>query len=378
MKRLWKIVAPCLSDIAGFQEVMNRTGGLGIVDDASHYKPLKRGQRRHKGREKYSQEMRVISSELEEIDIIQGSEGKLHKAAQQAIPFFQPPFILLAMAPCASMINPDLETVAQTLAEQYQIPAGVCPLDGQKDYFHGVREATTALGKLLLQPQATRPQTLNLLGLDSLNWSHEMIEDLKHWAKQAGYEVLTCWSTDDVSQLQMASAAALNLVVSVTGLDLAQYMEETFQIPYLVGIPLGQAEQTRLQAALQGQIAQPIYPQGSGRALIIGEQVMANALRLNLWQRGYQEVIVASLFDMDKASMQPGDLKLNGEDDIKQLLDQQPWDLLIAEPDIQQMSEAAGIALPNAYRLSPSMVVEPFAMIGTCTDHWLDQELKEE
>ena len=40
MKRLWKYIPPCLSDVLGFQAVMNETDGLGIIDDPGSYKPL--------------------------------------------------------------------------------------------------------------------------------------------------------------------------------------------------------------------------------------------------------------------------------------------------------------------------------------------------
>ena len=40
MKRLWKYIPPCLSDVMGFQAVMNETDGLGIIDDPGRYKPL--------------------------------------------------------------------------------------------------------------------------------------------------------------------------------------------------------------------------------------------------------------------------------------------------------------------------------------------------
>jgi len=40
MKRLWKYIPPCLSDVMGFQAVMNETDGLGIIDDPGSYKPL--------------------------------------------------------------------------------------------------------------------------------------------------------------------------------------------------------------------------------------------------------------------------------------------------------------------------------------------------
>ena len=35
MKRLWKTITPCMSDILGLQALMNNTSGIALVDDAS-------------------------------------------------------------------------------------------------------------------------------------------------------------------------------------------------------------------------------------------------------------------------------------------------------------------------------------------------------
>ncbi|MCD7843616.1 MAG: hypothetical protein LUG17_03200 [Clostridiales bacterium] len=39
MKRLWKVIPPCLSDLLGFQMVLTETEGMGLIDDPSRYKP---------------------------------------------------------------------------------------------------------------------------------------------------------------------------------------------------------------------------------------------------------------------------------------------------------------------------------------------------
>ncbi|MCD7884525.1 MAG: nitrogenase component 1 [Lachnospiraceae bacterium] len=47
MKRLWKVLPPCLSDLMGFEAVVNETEGLGLIDDSSTYKPLMFGRGGH-------------------------------------------------------------------------------------------------------------------------------------------------------------------------------------------------------------------------------------------------------------------------------------------------------------------------------------------
>ena len=387
MKRLWKTIPPCLSDILGFQALMNNTEGLGIIDDASGYKPLRylSGENRHPGGRcggrqsgSFSSE-RLVVSDLEETDIITGTEAKVRRAAEMGVPKYHPKFILLATAPCAAMIGSDLTTTAQYITQKYGIPAAVVDIDGQKDFLYGISLALEAMGKLLLEQQGTISDSVNLLGCHSIDWSESMVQETAQWLEGNGFRVLSRWgSKESTENLKRASAAAVNLVVNVSGLRLARYMEREFGIPYIVGAPFGQAWCAHLADALRSRRphTQAEGAAESPRALIIGEQLMADAIRRGLETRGFARVLVCSFFEMDKQEMRPGDKKLVSEDDLSAELAAPELRLVFGDTDCRMETQVKWVALPNQASHSPTTPTAPFPLTNDMLDRWLDDVLR--
>lgn len=408
MKRLWKIIPPCMSDILGFQAALIHTDGLAVVDDSSNYKPFgftrggmqggrpapqaaSRGERPTAGRDGAggrmgtkrgggSFGMRIVSSGIQEADVVSGTAEKLMEAFEQGYEEFKPQFALLTTAPCAAMINTDLNEVAQDIQARYSIPAGMVALDGQKDYLYGVSCTLEAMGKLLLEQAQTLPGTVNLLGCNCIDWSESMVQEAERWLTEAGFQVLSKWGAkESAGRLKQAAAASVNLVVNISGLRLARYMEQTFQIPYVVGAPFGAKQCERLLEQLKDGGA-PIQMQEldqSPEALVIGEQLEAEAIRRALLERGWKAVRVCSFFEMDKQLMQPGDAKLVSEEELCEQLGNSGIQIVFGDSDYQA---AAGrplkwVPLANPANQAPSAPLDPFSLAGGALDRWLDETL---
>lgn len=395
MKRLWKQIPPCMSDILGFQAVLNHTDGVGIVDDSSHYKPLqheKKGDYRHEhgrgGRKtgggglsvkgKLFSGVRVVASEIEETDVIGGTSGKVREAVKIGMEQFRPRFALLTTAPCAAMIGTDLDEIADEITQEEGIPAGVVHLDGQKDYIYGISYTLEAMGKLLLEPGVTIPGTVNLLGCNTIDWPEEGVLETQRWLEGEGFSVLSRWGVEESTEhLRQAASAAVNLVVHVAGLRLARYMEREFQIPYVVGAPFGTEQCARLLEALKGTAEpnQEPEPSGGPEALVIGEQMEGNALRNALLAQGFQRVQVCSFFEMDKQEMRPGDKKLTSEDELKALLESGSLRVVLGDPDYRMGRDIPWIALANRGNNAPSEQIDPVPLVGEQGDLWLKERL---
>jgi len=388
MKRLWKTIPPCLSDILGVQALMNNTEGVAIVDDASSYKPLRYTQGgvghpenrhgpggRHNG---YFGAQRMVSSEVREADVITGTAEKVRQAAGVAVEAFHPRFVLLTTAPCAAMIGTDHAEIVERIREEYGIPAAVVDLDGQRDFLYGISMALEAMGKLLLEKQERIPGTVNLLGCHSVDWTEDMVRETEGWLAANGWRVLSRWgSRETAKNLQNAAAAAVNLVVDVSGLRLARYMEETFGIPYTVGAPFGAAQCKRLLEEMQtGQRAPlPEGREGELEALVLGEQLAADAIRRGLEARGFAGVRVCSFFEMDKGLMRPGDRKLVSEDELAAELSNQSLRVVFGDTDCRMGSHVKWVDLPNQANLAPSSLLVPFSLTDGAMDRWLDSVL---
>jgi len=393
MKRLWKSIPPCLSDILGFQALMNSTEGLGIIDDASPYKPLRYtkadgarfggrhgGGRRDGGKgDGFFGSERLIVSDISEADIITGTSAKVWRAAGVGISQFRPTFALLATAPCAAMIGSDLSETAERIQAEYGIPAAVVDMDGQKDYLYGISAALEAMGRLLLEKRDTIPGSVNLLGCQGIDWSEDMVRETEGWLVKNGFQVLSRWGCKETTEhFRLASAASVNLVVNISGLRLARYMEREFGIPCVVGAPFGREWCQSLAEALRsGQsFEQAEPPVENPDALVIGEQLLADAIRRALEARGFAHVRVCSFFEMDKSLMRPGDKKLAGEDDLAAELSSETLRLVFGDEDDRLGSTLKWVPLPNQASHAPSTRLAPFSMTDEALDRWLENVLR--
>lgn len=394
MKRLWKEVPPCMSDIMGFQAVLNHTEGVGIVDDSSNYKPLQHekkgdyqgGRGRRGGDEKTNglfkkgklfSGVRIVASEIEEQDAISGTAQKVRQAADIGMKQFQGKFALLTTAPCAAMIGTELEEIAAELTDRYGIPAAAVKLDGQKDYLYGISYTLEAMGKLLLKEQTQIPGTVNLLGMSTIDWTEEMIQAAETWLEEAGFRVLSRWGTKEtLENLQKAPAASVNLAVSVAGIRLARWMEQEFGIPYVAGAPMGESACRRLEKELHGEPDPEKSSSEEGAdILILGEQLSADAIRQELLTRGVRSVRVCSFYEMDKSLMQPGDKKLVSEEELAEQLTAPGLHAVFGDPDyrLKCAGTMSWIPMCNRAGIAPSVRIEPENLIGNRLGNWLSQ-----
>lgn len=368
--KLWKVLPPFLSDVLGMQAVLDQTGGIGVVDDSSRYKPLTRGS-----------DSRVVNSEIRNADIVYGTEKKVFEACKSAIEEYHPDFILLSHAPSSAMIGSDLELVASQVEEEYDIPVAAIKTNGEKDYLYGISLTLEAMGKLLLQKEEPVLNGVNILGCNSVDWTEEMLSDTEKWLAKSGYEVISRWGMRESTEaLKHAAAASLNLVVNVSGLRLARYMEKEFGIRYVIGAPFGRTHCNWIQAGMLsgGHIdSAGLGCETDPGILIVGEQLLGNALRRTLYVKGLEEAQVVSFFDLDRMQMSAGDEQLFSEDDLTRLLNGENLQLVIADKRYQRLCtrDIPWIDLPDRTGMIPDRNRQIKNLIGDRLDEWLDAQL---
>lgn len=389
MKRLWKQISPCLADVQGFQAVIDATDGLGIVDDPSTYKPIgdgrarsgeerqRRGRQGHGGRGRGS--TRVVNTEIRNADIITGTEEKVLTAFRENAERLGADFVLLCHAPSSSMIGSDLEANAGKISELSGIPAAYVNIDGGKDYLYGISMTLETMGKLLLAKTEKRPNTVNLLGCNSIDWTENMAASCDTWLVENGFQVLAHWGMrESVDRLKRSAGAAANLVVNAAGMRLARYMEAKLGIPYIAGAPFGKSNCETLLASLRGACPEPPAVSSDDPAvLIVGEQFQSNAIRGLLREREDRNIRVVSLADMDKSVMEPGDKKLSGEDDLAEQLANESVKLVLCDPDCKALitRQVRWVPMPNAASFAPAERVAVIDMVGSKLDDWLENQL---
>jgi hypothetical protein len=316
MKGLYRRLPPVSPDTSGFCSVIMRTDGVGILDDpqgcATNY---------ISGEEADIQlDTRVFASHLSDIDVVFGSQKCLLERFQESRDLLAPAFSAFGGSPVTSLIGTDLRAAARECSERFALPCCAVELNGHDAYDTGVAATLLALGKLLLKPQGEPlPNSVNLLGVNALDLGARTVQLLPERISENGTPVLSAWGGfATAEQMRRAARAQRNIVLTVSGIPLAEWMEETFGIPYSVWMP---------------RKADGCVPHRRERVLILGEQLSSNRLRTILRRYfGFQTVCVACLFTMDERWREPGDLKIGNEEELSALFRIGTFDLCICDP----------------------------------------------
>lgn len=299
----------------------------------------------------------VVGAGLLEMDVILGNEDKFIGNIATVATGLNRRFVALAGTPISEIIGTDLKGFARTLEARTGLPTFMVPTAGSEPYPEGAAKAFLALArKFMGAPVAKRPKSLNVLGAIHLSTGKQAhIEPLLGALEQAGHSLIGVFSchrpgqADPVQAIRDAPAAACNLVVSTSGLALADFMYATYQIPYVVGLPVGRQSLADVLALLEGRpgtaASQPARPAPFRHALVIGEPVLSYGIKHCLCQEfGLPEVDVVSVTPSEAlfhaapgclgklAARGPQDLDTDGEQAIAARLDDPAVDLIVADP----------------------------------------------
>ncbi len=294
----------------------------------------------------YGSKSPIYCSGLREIDAVLGDDEKLIKKMIYAAEDIQPELMALVGSPVPMVIGSDLVGVAEELQERTGIPCLGFDTTGTAYYDKGVAMATIALLKKFTPKAEMISGTVNIVGANPLDFgARENLEDLKALVVNAGYEITCSLSMGyTMEQLKKASAAQLNLAVSRAGYLIAEFMKKQYGIPYLCGLPVGDAGSEEYLAEIQKVVA-------SGESsvinacvceeadiLIIGEQVQSNAIRKALeMEYGEKRIAVGCLYGKEAALSLPQDKNLASEKMIMEEMNKGCYRMIIADPFMEQL-----------------------------------------
>ena len=243
-------------------------------------------------------------------------------------------------------------------------------------YSVGAAKAWIELARRFVLPTEPRAGSfgINLLGVTPLDFSTgPMLESLRQAAKRAGYTINTCWAMGDkLEHLAGTAAARVNVVVSASGLPLAQSLERAFGMPYVCGLPVGDLT-PRWHAAIewaarhrQSVTTEQFFGQESGgsEVAILGEPLQAAAIAtaMNLAHPG----TARALSPLPSLGIDAPILSTNlSEDMIRETL--RGTRVLVADPLFDLIAEEANVTHKVAFpheacsgRLYRDMMVNPF------------------
>jgi nitrogenase molybdenum-cofactor synthesis protein NifE len=225
-----------------------------------------------------------FTTDLQEMDIIQGGERKLYRAIKEIVEREGPPAVFVYTTCVPALIGDDVEAVCAAAAERLGTP--VIPVNapgfvGSKNL--GNRLAGDALMKHVIGTvEPDRRTTRDLLIIGEYNVSGELWQ-ITPLLRRLGIRVLASISGDArYREVAMAHRARATMVVcSQAMVALARSLKEKYGIPYFEGSFHGIGETS---AALM-RMAQLLVQQGAPPSLIGLTQDLIKEEEARAWER---------------------------------------------------------------------------------------------
>lgn len=176
-----------------------------------------------------------FSTDLKELDVVNGGEKKLYAALCELIEKYEPKAAFVYCTCIVGVIGDDIEAVCKRVSKEKGIPVLPVHSEGfkgtKKD---GYRAAGDALLNLIGTGSTERvtPHSINILGDFNLAGETWMIRD---YYKRMGVEVVSCITGDArVEEIKRAHGATLNLVqCSGSMTHLAKELQQKYGTPFL-------------------------------------------------------------------------------------------------------------------------------------------------
>lgn len=280
------IISIHASDTAGVCSMLYELGGMTVVHDASGCNST---YSTHDEPRWLTKRSMIYISALTESDAIMGNDAKFIDDVTSTARQLHPRFIAICGSPLPTMIGTDFDAAAAEIEKRTAIPTIPLHTNGIRTYAAGASEALLALCKRFCRkPQQRDSRTVNILGATPLDIPAASIPTMRAWLQQ--YELLpgACMAMDcTLDDVIDVPKAAVNFVVSSSGLAAAKYLRDSFEQPYVVGFPCGTRFPRNLATSLQkaaasGETSVPCAARTGRNAevAIIGEPVITSSLAI--------------------------------------------------------------------------------------------------
>ena len=354
MKQTQAFLSTYTADVSGVCSALFELGGMTVMHDASGCNST---YNTHDEPRWYDMDSLVYISGLSELEAVLGDDEKLISDIADAARQLHPRFIALAGTPIPMITGCDLPAIAREVERRTEIPSFAVPSNGIGSYVSGAGQALRLYAERFITKQAEKKKNaVNILGATPLDFSvNGCVQTMARRLQDAGFAVQSVFAMgSDISAIEKASAAEVNLVVSSVGLPAAQYLQKTFGIPYVVGAPFGDLLSPVLFDALKSSIRTgestnvlSSFAPAAPDTVIIGESVTAKSLAAALAVGYGIGAKVICPIEAPAGILGPCDLQIEDEEDIEAAL--RGAKRVIADPLYRPIvpAECAFYALPH-------------------------------
>ncbi|MCR5271382.1 MAG: nitrogenase component 1 [Lachnospiraceae bacterium] len=260
MKNTYRIIPIYTGDVSGTCSALYELGGMTVIHDPSGCNST---YNTHDETRWYDRESLIYISGLNEIDAITGNDDKFIKDILYAAEEMKPKFVAMTNSPLPYLNGTDFKGIARLLESKLDIPVFYVKSNGSHDYSMGAGDAFLELAKKLFLGRERERNNLgkntkkqfdlkisgknlpnektkiNILGVTPLDFDGIGVVD-SLIKKFENFEIVSVWAMGNtLTDIGNALSAEVNVVVSVTGLKLAEWMRDEFGVPFVCGSPIG-------------------------------------------------------------------------------------------------------------------------------------------
>lgn len=352
MRQIQTFTSTYTADVSGVPSALYELGGMSIMHDASGCNST---YNTHDEPRYYDSKSMVFITGLSEMEAIMGDDQKLVNDIIKAAKELKPRFIAIAGTPIPMITGCDIEANARVIESETKIPTFGINTNGMHSYVEGAGEALLHYAKAFVKKNAKKKKnSVNILGATPIDFSvNGQIESIKKFLESNSIKVISNFALGcNIDEMANAGEASVNLVVSSVGIKVAEYLQNEFNTPYIVGVPYGnRMKQDLLNAIVGASTASPLFLSDIGnkfkneKIYIIGESVTSKSLAKYIYNKyghtakvisavelgnTYHGDIVKNLNVRDSVALEKFDLHIEDEDDIAEAI--KDAKMVIADP----------------------------------------------
>ena len=342
MNKLCIYLPPFAPDYSGVCSALYELNGLSVIHDASGCTGNYTGFDEPRW---YDDQRFVYCSGLREIDAVLGDDNKLINKILKANDDLNPEFITVLGSPVPMIIGSDMNGIAKEMEYAAKKPCLGFDTTGLNYYDVGIKKAYLKLAeRFVCDSKEKVKNSINLLGVTPLDFGiKNNVSDLKNVFINNGIKINSCWSMGTtLDEIKETTKAEMNVVVSVGGLELARYLKKKYDMPYCVGLPVGEYGIKKCLDLIKNNVEPTEYSKKESarkeKVLIIGEQVSSNAIRDALINEcGFETVDVATFFMLDKEIKEDQDFVITNEGNLIKKFREDNYEFIIGDPLIKEL-----------------------------------------
>ncbi|MGN0362847.1 MAG: nitrogenase component 1 [Bilifractor sp.] len=364
MKETYRILPVYAGDVSGIAGALYELGGMTVIHDPSGCNST---YNTHDELRWYRKPSNIFISGLNMRDAVLGNDSKFIRDILQALEVLpeKPGFIALCNSPVPWLNGTDFGAIARILERKTGIPSFYVPSNGCHDYARGAGLAWEALLQKFLGTAvqvdegslkaALRKKTnegmscrrtVNILGMMPLDFAAEgSCSSLESLLEENGLHVqanLACGEHCSLKVLGNMAEADVSLVLSKAGLLPARYLQKTFGIPYVIGVPFADEGDPVLEKLQDGNTDASgadsvMNPDGKGDrqspVVCLTEPVLGISLASLVQRRTGRQTLVIDPLEVEESTRIPGtDRTLFGEENLETFLRGLSGGVLLCDP----------------------------------------------